>query len=62
MTVKVVNKEDQANFVIYHNVDFVSDCFDDNGNYCHQLHIADETATFPAAEWAIYKWSWVAMF
>lgn len=62
MKVKVVNKADSTIFNIYENVNSVTDTFDDNGNYCHQLHIGEETATFPAMDWAFFELTWVSMF
>ena len=62
MTLKVVNRNDEGTYSVYYNVDSVKDVFDDNGNFCHQIRIGEETATFPACEWEFFKLDWVRMF
>lgn len=62
MIIKVVNRNNPKIHELYANVDEVVDVFDDNGNLCHQIRIANETATFPACEWKFYKQDWVEMF
>ena len=61
MLVKVVNRENQEVHEVYANVDSVTDVFDENGNYCKRVNIGDETATFPASEWKLYKLDWVSL-
>lgn len=62
MLVKVINRADPSICNTYANVDNVVDVFDDNRNFCHQIQIGSETATFPACEWEFFKLDWVRMF
>ena len=60
--VKVIYRDNREICVFYENVKRIVDMFDDNGNYCHQLRMANGTATFPACEWEICKLDWVPAF
>ena len=62
MIVKVEKRGDPSVVALYEDVDKVVDCFDDNGNYCHQLQMGNETATYVACEWTFYKLDWCKMF
>lgn len=62
MVVKVVNRKNPELHVLYENVKNVTDVFDENRNYCHMLHVGEETATFPVCEWEFYKMDWVSLF
>lgn len=62
MKVKVINRQDRDICCTYENVDAVVNVFNDNGNFCHQVQMGNETATFPACEWEFFKLDWVQMF
>ena len=62
MTVKVINREDESIYSVYHNVGSVKEVFSDNGILCHQIRMKDETATYPDCEWKFFKLDWVKMF
>jgi len=61
MIIKVENRSNPEIHEIYLNVDKVVDKFED-GIYCYQLQIENETATFPVCEWKVYKQDWVEYF
>lgn len=55
MTIKVENRRNPALYQIYSAVDKITEINDGEGTIRRQLHIGEETATYPVSEWKFYE-------